>query len=68
MQKWEYLIVAHLMDEKTREFHWHDDENDNRSKTERLNALGEEGWELVTTDKGYMGDKPAVLEGVRYYV
>lgn len=47
MQKWEYMTLSLLPDEKQVP-QWTDAPEDNRSASERLNELGEEGWELVS--------------------
>ena len=48
MQKWEYLALVQQWNIGEKRFYWGDDENDNRNTAERLNALGQEGWELVS--------------------
>jgi hypothetical protein len=58
MQKWEYMVLERLMDTKqhirlTKTFlsissSWLDDPNDSRSMSERLNALGQDGWDLIS--------------------
>jgi Domain of unknown function (DUF4177) len=56
MQKWEYQVVVRvLVDTK---YQWAD-EKDKRSPGEMLNALGEEGWELVAAHAAlaYLGTK-----------
>jgi hypothetical protein len=47
MQKWEYMTLSLLPDEKNVP-QWTDAPEDNRTASERLNELGEEGWELVS--------------------
>ena len=47
MQKWEYTTLTLISNEK-KELEWTDAQDDNRSASERLNELGEEGWELVS--------------------
>ena len=47
MQKWEYTTLTLISNEK-QELEWTDAQEDNRSASERLNELGEEGWELVS--------------------
>ena len=46
MQKWEYTTLTLISNEK-QELEWTDAHQDNRSASERLNELGEDGWELV---------------------
>jgi len=46
MQKWE--------------LEWTDAQEDNRSASERLNELGEEGWELVNVVQ-HAGDTPRTV-------
>jgi len=46
MQKWEYTTLT-LIGNATKELEWADVPEDTRSASERLNELGEEGWELV---------------------
>jgi uncharacterized protein DUF4177 len=47
MQNWEYTTLT-LISNAKRELEWTDAQDDNRSASERLNELGEEGWELVS--------------------
>jgi len=50
MQKWGYLAITRTWEKaelRRSEWVWDDDENDQRSVTERLNGLGQEGWESV---------------------
>ena len=47
MQKWEYTTLTLISNEK-QELEWTDAQEDNRSASERLNELGEGGWELVS--------------------
>ncbi len=44
MQKWEYRVLVRGFDRKDN-YVWADE--DKRSGEERLNAMGQEGWELV---------------------
>lgn len=44
MQKWEYQVLVRGFDRKDN-FFWADD--DKRNGQERLNAMGQEGWEFV---------------------
>ena len=55
MQKWEYTTLT-LISKATREPEWADAPEDNRSASERLNELGEEGWELVSVAQ-HTGDQ-----------
>ena len=55
MQKWEYTTLTLISNEK-QELEWTDAQDDNRSASERLNELGEEGWELVNVVQ-HAGDK-----------
>jgi hypothetical protein len=49
MQKWEHMIFAQVLPlEKGEPPYWDDDRADKRNAIERLNDLGEEGWELAT--------------------
>jgi len=54
MKKWEHLALVQLWSDDGKKFYWGDDKTDERGVTERLNALGAEGWELVTLDRGYL--------------
>ena len=45
MQKWEYQTLVRL--ERNREWNWADP-NEKRGVNEVLNALGQQGWELVS--------------------
>ena len=56
MQKWEYMTLSLLPDEKQVP-QWTDAPEDNRSASERLNELGEEGWELVSVAQHIEGDR-----------
>ena len=47
MQKWEYMTLSLLPDERQVP-QWTDAPEYNRSASERLNELGGEGWELVS--------------------
>jgi hypothetical protein len=47
MQKWEYFAIVQSWDDEEKKFRWGDDLTDERNVTERLNALGQEGWEVV---------------------
>ena len=47
IQKWEYTTLTLVSNEK-QELEWTNAQDDNRSASERLNELGEEGWELVS--------------------
>ena len=49
MQKWEYMIIVQAWNNIEQKFYWGDDMTDERNPTDRLNALGQEGWELVST-------------------
>jgi hypothetical protein len=55
MQKWEYTTLTLVSNEK-QELEWTDAQDDNRSASERLNELGEEGWELVSVAQ-HTGDR-----------
>jgi len=56
MQKWEYMTLSLLPDDKQIP-QWTDAPEDSRSASERLNELGEEGWELVSVAQHIEGDK-----------
>jgi len=45
MQNWEYTT---LISNAKQQLEWTDAQEDNLSASERLNKLGEEGWELVS--------------------
>jgi len=47
VQKWEYLTQLHLFDEARKEWFWNSDQTDHEKLDNKLNKLGEEGWELV---------------------
>jgi hypothetical protein len=47
MQKWEYMIFAQSRDNQTKMTYWDDDKTDQRGAKDRLNDLGDEGWELA---------------------
>lgn len=49
MQKWEYMTLHLVMNEKENLI-WFDAQEDDRNIDARLNELGEEGWELVSVD------------------
>ena len=49
MQKWEYMLLIQGWNEEERIFYWDDDRDDKRNQIERLNALGQEGWELASS-------------------
>ena len=59
MQKWEYTTLTLISNEK-QELEWTDAQEDNRSASERLNELGEEGWELVNVVQ-HASDKPRTV-------
>jgi hypothetical protein len=56
MPNWEYLILHRNINSEFKGFptslvvtyFWDDDPKDSRSTQERLNALGQDGWELVS--------------------
>jgi hypothetical protein len=48
MQKWEYMVIANYWKEETQKLVWTDDETDERGAKSRLNAHGQEGWEVVS--------------------
>ena len=54
MQKWEHMSLVQLWSDDGKKFYWIDDETDERSSIDRLNVLGDKGWELVTVDRGYL--------------
>jgi len=56
MQKWEYMSLSLLPDEKNGP-QCIDAPEDNRSASERLNELGDEGWELVSVAQHIEGEK-----------
>ena len=47
LQKREYLTQLHLFDEARKEWFWNSDQTDHEKLDNKLNKLGEEGWELV---------------------
>jgi hypothetical protein len=47
MQNWEYTTLT-LISNARQELEWTDAQDDNRSASERLNELGEDGWELAS--------------------
>jgi hypothetical protein len=47
MQNWEYTTLT-LISNAKQELEWADAQEDNRSASERVNELGDEGWELVS--------------------
>ena len=49
MQKWEYMTLQLVMNDKEN-LVWFDAAEDNRNISERLNEFGAEGWELVGVD------------------
>ncbi|HEX5838259.1 MAG TPA: hypothetical protein VFY26_10555 [Anaerolineales bacterium] len=49
MQNWEYMVLQLVMNEKEN-LVWLDAPEDSRSIADRLNALGTQGWELVSVD------------------
>jgi hypothetical protein len=49
MQKWEYMTLQLVMNDKEN-LVWYDAAEDNRTISERLNEFGAEGWELVGVD------------------
>ena len=49
MQKWEYRTLSLVMNEKEN-LVWYDAQEDLSTVSEKLNALGQEGWELVSVD------------------
>jgi|SRR5215217_2936835 len=55
MQKWEYTTLT-LMSNEKQELEWTDAQDDNRSASERLNELGEDGWELINVAQ-HAGDQ-----------
>ena len=55
MQSWEYTTLT-LISNAKQELEWTDAQDDNRSASERLNELGEEGWELVSVAQ-HLGDQ-----------
>ena len=46
MQKWEHMVIAHNWDEEAGQYYW-DEKTDQRPVPDRLNDLGEEGWQLA---------------------
>jgi len=52
MQKWEYMTIIQVYDDVEATHSWKDDETVISDAVERLNALGEEGWELAGIDRG----------------
>jgi hypothetical protein len=55
MQKWEYTTLTLIGNEK-QELEWTDAQEDNRSASERLNEVGEDGWELIDVAQ-HAGDR-----------
>ena len=51
MQKWEYMTIVQVYDDVEATHSWQDDETVISDAVERLNALGEEGWELAGVDR-----------------
>lgn len=51
MQKWEYMTIVQVYDDVEDTHSWQDDETVISDAVERLNALGEEGWELAGVDR-----------------
>jgi hypothetical protein len=51
MQKWEYMTIVQVYDDVEATHSWQDDETVISNAVERLNALGEEGWELAGVDR-----------------
>jgi hypothetical protein len=47
MQKWEYKIIIRMFNKG--KYEWSNPPNEKRSYEEFLNALGQEGWELIST-------------------
>ena len=47
MQKWEHMTIGQAWDKKTEKFYWDDNREDQRIAIDRLNELGDEGWELA---------------------
>jgi hypothetical protein len=64
MQKWEYRTLQLAMNEKENLI-WFDAQEDTRTVSERLNELGEEGWELVSVDTRNLS---GVTIGTVYYL
>ena len=59
--KWEYMTLSLLPDEKQVP-QWTDAPEDSRSASERLNELGEDGWELVSVAQHIeVGDKRSTV-------
>ncbi len=51
MQKWEYVTISYDWDEEAGKFYWQDTGeyvDDIESTKKRLDALGQDGWELVS--------------------
>ena len=59
MQNWEYTTLT-LVSNAKQELEWTDAQEDNRSASERVNELGDEGWELVSVVQ-HVGDKPRTV-------
>ena len=51
MQKWEYMTIIQVYDDVEDTHSWQDEETVISDAVERLNALGEEGWELAGVDR-----------------
>ena len=49
MNKWEYQLLVELWDFEKQEFYWADNKTDQRNSGERLNALKQEGWEVISS-------------------
>jgi len=47
MQKWEYVTLTQIYNRDDEKYFWTDDDADERGAIQRLNEVGQEGWELV---------------------
>ena len=48
-KKWEYRLLVELWDRQRQCFYWADNDRDPRTASQRLDALEQEGWEVVSS-------------------
>ena len=48
MKKCEYRLLVELWHREKGRFYWADNETDRRNSQERLDALAQEGWEVLS--------------------
>ena len=48
MKKWKYELLVQLWDHEKQQFYWADHETDPRDSQERLEALAQEGWVILS--------------------